>query len=592
MTEPIPNSVAGRLFRGYGPLAGFAALLLAVSLFVPTQRQEIRTEAAGVLGTSQQATDPSGVADTALGATDGTTGTAAPGATGAAGTGTARAGTAGGTTKGTTKSAVGATNSSAGSRAGAASGGGAGAGGPVAPRGGCADRKTQDPNDPYSPPCFSFNGNNGGATSRGVSGDKITVAVRLQGFQNGVLDALSRVAKANIPDEPTEKIVSTVNGLTEYINRTYQFYGRKFDVKIFTGQGELEREMLGSGSEAAAADALKVSKEIQAFADVTGVSPPYVDALARQGVVSIGAPYMSPQWLTARRPFAWSQFTDCATIVRAAASYYLAKLSGKPAAYAGGALKGQPRKTAVIAPDNSWYQECATAGRQIVKDAGKGNEIPDDLNLQYRLDINAMGPQATSLIAKLKDGGATTVLCGCDPLILTFLTGKAREQNYQPEWVETGVALSDQDLIGQIFDPAVWDKAFGVSFAGPTQQFQQTTGYRAFKAVRPNEEPSFGVDIIFRQLQMLALGVQMAGPNLTPQTFETGMFQLPSMTGYLGTWKFGPNDYTTSQDAREVYWDSRATSVYNGKPGAWIDPNGGARYPIGGFPAGEPNVPR
>ena len=35
-----------RLFRGYGPLVGFAAVFLAVAVLVPSQQREVRVEAA------------------------------------------------------------------------------------------------------------------------------------------------------------------------------------------------------------------------------------------------------------------------------------------------------------------------------------------------------------------------------------------------------------------------------------------------------------------------------------------------------------------------------------------------------------------
>jgi len=183
-------------------------------------------------------------------------------------------------------------------------------------------------------------------------------------------------------------------------------------------------------------------------------------------------------------------------------------------------------------------------------------------------------------------------MCGCDPLILSFLTSKAREQGYQPEWVETGVALTDQDLIAEIFDPAEWNHSFGVSFAGPSQAIHAGPGYRAFKAIHPDQEPSTAADVMYYQLQLLAIGIQMAGPNLTPESFEQGMFRYPRTSGPFGSWKFGPGDYTTSQDAREVYFDAHAISPQTNAPGTWVDPNGGQRYEIGKFPAGEPNVPR
>ena len=167
-----------------------------------------------------------------------------------------------------------------------------------------------------------------------------------------------------------------------------------------------------------------------------------------------------------------------------------------------------------------------------------------------------MSDQAASLIQKLKAERITTVVCGCDPLLLTFLTAKAKEQNYQPEWVITGVALIDNDMIGQILQQDQWGRAFGVSFSGPTQAAGQGLGYRAYKSVRP-DEPSVGVELIYNQLYLLAIGIQGAGPNLNPQTFEKDMFDYPRRSGPSGTWGFGPGDYTTSDDAREVFWNRR-----------------------------------
>ena len=57
--------------------------------------------------------------------------------------------------------------------------------------------------------------------------------------------------------------------------------------------------------------------------------------------------------------------------------------------------------------------------------------------------------------------------------------------------------------------------------------------------MRPNDEPAFGVEEIYYQMYLLAIGIQMAGPNLTPQTFEAGMFAYPGGSGPRGLWGFG-----------------------------------------------------
>ena len=91
-------------------------------------------------------------------------------------------------------------------------------------------------------------------------------------------------------------------------------------------------------------------------------------------------------------------------------------------------------------------------------------------------------------------------------------------------------------------------------------------------------------------LQVLAIGLQMAGPNLNPSTFQSGMFAYLPRSGPEGLWDFGPGDYSTSDDAHEVYWNPNATSIQNSKKGAYI-PTSANRYPIGKWPAGPPNVP-
>ncbi|RUP36148.1 MAG: hypothetical protein EKK60_15705 [Gordonia sp. (in: high G+C Gram-positive bacteria)] len=488
--------------------------------------------------------------------------------------------------------ALGTTDASLGGTAGGAGGGAGGAGGANAKGGsnsgpakvaGCG--AAQIPGDPYSPPCVQFSGGNGGATSRGVTADKIVVSVRVGSFANGMLDALSKVANAKIPNESPQVITKTVDGLVEYFNKRFQFYGRKLEVVKWDGKGDVLKETTGGGQEGAQADALKVSQEIKAFADVSAVSPVYADALASKQVINIGVPFTSREWMTQRKPWSWSQFTDCSTVVESVASYYAIKLAGQPAALAGGDLKGQARRAMIIAPENSWYQECVRAGINILQKAGKAGDLVD--SLKYQIDIPRMSDQAASLIQKLKAERITTVVCGCDPLLLTFLTAKAKEQNYQPEWVITGVALIDNDMIGQILQQDQWGRAFGVSFSGPTQAAGQGLGYRAYKSVRP-DEPSVGVELIYNQLYLLAIGIQGAGPNLNPQTFEKAMFDYPRRSGPSGTWGFGPGDYTTSDDAREVFWNPSVASVQTRSPGTYQDPNGGKRFPIGQWPNTPP----
>ncbi len=467
-------------------------------------------------------------------------------------------------------------------------GSGSGPGGPAsggATTGPCPDRALQIPGDPYSPPCITFQGenggqgDNGGATGRGVTSDKIRIAYRLTSdpsFQ----DAIASVGGGDVLDSP-EAIERTAYGLVDYFNSRFQLYGRKIELVPFQGRGQLTTEILGGGQDAANNDAIKVANEVKAFADVSAISQPYSDALARQKVLGFGAPYMSREWFTNRRPYTWSLTPDCTLLAELLADHGNKRVYGRPARYADGELKDRPRRIAILAPDNPEYQQCVDASEKIL--AREGNSYA--AREAYTLDLASLSSQAASLVAKLKADGITSVACGCDPILPVFLTAKAREQNWFPEWLVLGTALTDIDIVGQFYDQEEWTHAFGVSALGDLQPLRDSLGYHAYKSVR-SDEPAVAVDILYYQLYLVAIGLQMAGPDLTPLTFEQGMFAYPGGTGPVGSWKFGPKDYTPMQDGREIWWDADAISVQNGEPGAYR--SNGKRYGVGAWPREEP----
>ena len=88
----------------------------------------------------------------------------------------------------------------------------------------------------------------------------------------------------------------------------------------------------------------------------------------------------------------------------------------------------------------------------------------------------------------------------------------------------------------------------------------------------------------------------MAGPNLTPAAFQQGMYAYPPKLGPAGYWWFGGqpqniHNWTAPHDVREVYWDSKKTSSYNSKPGAFVETAPGVRWKEGQIPPGDPPIP-
>ncbi len=546
-TEHTPPSgsfkVGQRLMRGYGPLAVFALMLLLMSVLVPSKVPDKTALTSGAPGGANASDGGSGletVDTTPGGSTVTDPGTAASGSTGA--------------------SPVPGTS------------------------GGCPDRKEQVPGDPYSPPCIAFSGSNGGATSKGVTDTKIKVAFRVLN-ERGFQQTLAELAGASLVDSP-DSINRTVLALADCFNQRFQFYGRKIEIVPYNGRGSNTNELLGKGREQAVADAIQVADEIGAFADISATSEPYAGALAERKVIGFGTPYLSRKWHEDHAPYAWSIATDGSIVSEFAAEYSVKKLYGGNADHAGGALKGKPRVFGTLAPENSWYQESVDNAETVVKAAGQ----KPGYRRAYVLDLGTMSDQATRIIADFKDRGITTILCGCDPIIPVFLSGVANREQYYPEFIIVGTALTDADIVGQLWNQNFASHAFGVSpldsFVPPTQ----TIAYAAYKSVR-DDEPAFSVDLIYYQMYMLAIGLQMAGPNLTAQTFDTGMAAYPAKSGPFGLWKFGPGDRTAANDVREIYWDANAISTFNGKQGAYIGSNNGARFQRGQIPKAPPGRP-
>ena len=396
----------------------------------------------------------------------------------------------------------------------------------------CTDRKDQVPGDPYSPPCIAFSGSNGGTTSKGINATEIHVAYRVLN-EKGFQQTLAALAGASLQDTPDD-IKRTVAALADYFNQRFQFYGRKIVIDFYNGQGSNTTELLGGGQDKAEADADTV-KSKGSFADMSATSEPYADAWpgARswasatrtsrsRGTTSTGptsgASPPTARWWPTRRP-------------STPASGSAARGPSGPAA----PLKGKPRNIATFAPENSWYQESVQIARTTLQ---KYNCQPG-VNVSYQLDLGTMSNQAQNIIPKMKSAGVTTILCGCDPIMPVFLTGEMNREQYYPEFVIVGTALTDTDIVGQLWNQNEAAHAFGVSSLQTPVQPTQTIAYEAYKTVR-KDEPAFSVDLIYFQMEMMAIGIQMAGPNLTPGTRSSrACSPTHPSSGPAGFWQFG-----------------------------------------------------
>ncbi len=223
-------------------------------------------------------------------------------------------------------------------------------------------------------------------------------------------------------------------------------------------------------------------------------------------------------------------------------------------------------------------------------EAGHAN-MASPTTLSYTLNLTTLPTQAATIAEKLKASGATTVVFAGDPIMPIYLTKACASIGYFPEWIITGIVLTDTAALGRYYDQSEWAHAFGVtSLAVPVpvgsgdadRLYHWWYGAKATPA-------SLAAPAIIPPIEQFFTGVQLAGPDLTPSTFTTGLFRAPpagggpttplDAYGYQGA---APRpSYSSPADYTFLWYDATAKGPdeegTNGT-GLMRYVNGGARY--------------
>ncbi len=446
----------------------------------------------------------------------------------------------------------------------------------------------------YAPPCVEpFRGDNGGATTPGVTADTITIA--LYQAQPDILQeaALNRSGS----DESLVTEAETVQAYVDFFQAHYETYGRTVKLVVVKGSGSPDDDA------SARADAIKVATEVKAFASFggPGQTEAYAQELAARGVLCLGDCMLasSQQFVDRREPNIWLTLP---AVDQSATHWakFVKGLSGQRARYAGDeALTKKPRVFGLVRFDESFagFQQ---AGSQFLNQL-RADQVKVAVDAPYELDLTRAQENARNTIAKLKSAGVTTVMFAGDPLTPSTLTAEATAQRYFPEWVILGAAYSDTSLFGRTYDKEQWKHAFGVtSLYVPTPQ--RLDQYSEILRWQTGEPPAAKTYKLLVQAPLIFFtAVHLAGPNLTPATFKAGLFRFPSAptdpTQIHFSWGnhdiWPTPDYFGGDDATVIWWDPKATGtdeVGNQGTGMWRFADGGRRYLPTQWPAQAPDL--
>ena len=309
----------------------------------------------------------------------------------------------------------------------------------------------------YSPPCVPVpSGSNGGATSAGVTGTTINV-VYYQAQPGGLASTISGAAGTNA------QALATAQAYVAMFNQVYELYGRHVNLIPFTASGA------DADPVAAHADAVTVAQQLHAFASINGPgeTSAYEEELAREHVFCMACGDSSTYGEIERNaPYQWANLPTADTSLYETIDYVVAKLNGKDAVWAGDpALHTQKRKFIVVSetsePPAPGYAEL-TAELTKKLQAGRVN-MASPTDLIYTLNLTTLPTQAATLAEKLKSSGATSVVFAGDPIMPIYLTKACANIGYFPEWIITGIVLTDTSTLGRYYDQQEWAHAFGVT---------------------------------------------------------------------------------------------------------------------------------
>ncbi|MFI5047673.1 MAG: hypothetical protein ACHQIG_11475 [Acidimicrobiia bacterium] len=460
------------------------------------------------------------------------------------------------------------------------------------------------------PPCVSplpRGESNGGATTAGVTATSIRVVAVLP---NAEQEAAFRTRGQALPFDAATGRPGTwedaVHDMAAPYERFFEQWRRSVEYVFYTSTGSDE------AAQHADAIAIAALHPFAALAIPGGIV--LQRELANKRIVVLG----TPTNVEGRRqaPYRWGAFAVDTAAAEVNAGEFVAKsLVGRPAVWAGdSAMRDRTRSVAVLypAPESRLDFKLEYFDDAFARAAPRRTRTPVAVPYTSPTTLTSATAeaqeQAPQLVARLKESGATTVVLFAVTDVVREVLARASAQDYRPEWVITSYALLDVNILARTVDQEQWSHAFGLGGQLPP-------------VVHGASGPNFGLygwywgqddgtitPLLQGYMAFLYVGIHMAGPDLTPAHYRTGMFAMPPTGGAAADkvnsyeQAFGPrarlpyDEYLAiGLDAALVWWspttplpaNATGATAFAGT-GTYLYVNGAQRYQAGSFPKGLP----
>lgn len=449
---------------------------------------------------------------------------------------------------------------------------------PVSKR--CVGRPPRQTEDPLSPPCVAFyEGDNGGATTRGVSSDEIRVAIHLGATTEEMFVDFGDPEAAGTAGQA--EIVQVIKAYQRFVNDRYQTYNRR--VRFFGYSGP------GFTAEAARAHITAIDERWKPFAFIPiGSNTPVQlqsKEAAEKGMVAVSFSGFDRADHRRLAPRLISYNPDLQDHAALTAAALCQSLHNRPARHSGNPdQQGSVRRFGLLWQDNAEVPEYATLAALTKVDARRRCGLSFEAEAAARTTNEGQGDYAQNIAAMRAAGVTTLVFFSSTTGPVGWGNGAAAQQWY-PEWVipaSTGFTGADTNATGQTYSPLVWANAFGFTFdvkRGLAAEQPWLSAYRSSCGDCP--VPSdYRAARLYNVLTLLMWGVQAAGPQLTPQSMDRGLHAIaerPSSDPTVAAAYFTPGNWSWIKDAARIWWDPAGTEPGGSRPGCYRLADGGTR---------------
>lgn len=450
----------------------------------------------------------------------------------------------------------------------------------------CYGNPPRQTEDPQSPPCVAlFDGDNGGSTTRGVTRDTIYVAWP---FEGGFIER-----------EPD------TNDLVGYFNSHFQLYGRKVVLEEFdptggpfggTNPAAMQQDAAGAANGEGRSNNPQPTFASLSYVPRNGAEHYYYDALANLKVLSVNITPTGTEEPHYDRfaPYEWSVVPGLDYDERNLAEMVCGSLAKHPPQYFGSGVNP--------AADRAFAIGFTKEGDGSLPDAAP---LVNGLSAcNAPVPVNEDASNATQFIFDAKGKGVSTIMCLCHSSEIGTLMSAATKQQYFPEWVVHQYEFENVDTTGSPpgaqypYPNEHHAHILGLTFLNKILAPDQTFWYRAIREVDPTytyQDNGDDITTLYRYEEMMVLfsGLQMAGPHLTAQSFQDGLFraQFPNPRHgaapyYQAAVGFAPGLHSFFHDAAPIWWSDKDQNYTTNEPrtGSFCYVAGGVRFGPGQWP--------